>query len=38
MPDVIEEEIRLVLSGQSSSTADDICDYTLQQQNEAAGK
>ncbi|KAL7301226.1 hypothetical protein TKK_0006191 [Trichogramma kaykai] len=36
MPDVIEEEIRHVLAGQGSSrTADQLCDYTLEQQNEA---
>ena len=38
MPDTIEDEIRQVLLGQSSKIADDICDYTLENQNEAAGK
>jgi hypothetical protein len=38
MPDVIEDEIKHVLAGQSSRVADDLCDYTLEQQNEAAGE
>ncbi|XP_058791810.1 8-oxo-dGDP phosphatase NUDT18 [Phymastichus coffea] len=33
MPDVIEDEIKHVLSGQSTRVADDLCDYTLEQQN-----
>ncbi|XP_014217500.1 8-oxo-dGDP phosphatase NUDT18 [Copidosoma floridanum] len=36
MPDVIEDEIRHVLAGQNTRVADDLCDYSLEQQNESA--
>ncbi|XP_024945374.1 8-oxo-dGDP phosphatase NUDT18 isoform X2 [Cephus cinctus] len=35
MPDAIEDKIRLVLDGQILSDSDELCDFTLAQQNEA---
>lgn len=38
MPDTIEGKIRLVLTGQSLNDNDDLCDFTLAEQNEAIGE
>lgn len=38
MPDTIEGKIRLVLNGESLNDSDDLCDFTLAEQNEAIGK
>ncbi|XP_046742975.1 8-oxo-dGDP phosphatase NUDT18 [Diprion similis] len=35
MPDTIEDKIRLVLNGQSVNDNDDLCDFTLAEQNES---
>lgn len=34
----IEENIRQVLDGQCLGDSDDLCDFTLSEQNEAVGK
>ena len=38
MLDIIEDEIWHLLKGQGSKISNDICDYTLEQQNEEIGK
>lgn len=37
MPDVIEDKIRQVLDGHSLNDGDQICDFSLIEQNEAIG-
>lgn len=36
--DTIERNVALLLSGKDAEEAQDFCDFTLEDQNEAAGK